>query len=184
MTAAIVLMLSSWAAMDSWALPIDDLTMSYFVNGLVVIACLLYFRRWKAREMDYFFPLLVIIYCLLIACFYAGYRPVSPQGIGFVIIAHCLTTYFNVTKRFFVTRGAQGATKFIIESLVLNGILILLFILAFFVLPPGNVLIQYGYNETLYYVAALMHFTSTLDFAGYSEKLRSISSSWKRRYSV
>ena len=160
LTFCVMTLLSSWLAMRVWDFEFNLIPLTIALNVLMAVSLWFYFSRIKLKEMDAFYPVFFCVYLIFSIMVYVGYHPSSFETFGFIVIAHYMTTYFNVTKKFHATRPAIART-FILESLFINGVFLLGFIAVHHWVGTNNLVYDVFYHPISFYVWTLMHFLTT-----------------------
>lgn len=170
LTVAMLLVLCTWLSMKIWNFEFDHmLHMVTVLNVLVVYATFLYLKSAKTTgQYEPFFPTVLVLYLFYISLEYSGNRPSGFYSFGFIVIAHYLTTYFNVTKSF-AKKSPEKAKTFIWESLAMNGLFLAGYFLIFHVFGTDNVVYTYAYDRITFYVWTVMHFVTTWNWAEYKD---------------
>lgn len=160
MTIAVMTLLCAWLSVQMWGVFIDIPLLILFLNILVIIACYSYYQARKDMTIDAFFPVMVLLYIAYVMLEYTGNRPVGFESFGFIVIAHYLSTYFNVFLSF-RSKAPGKASVFVRESILMNMAFLAGFIIVFNYLGTENALYDYVYHPISFYVWTVMHFLTT-----------------------
>lgn len=166
-------LIGPWLAMELWPFNLKGL-WSLNLNPLIpllssatlVVLASFFFIREQGKELELLFITLILVYILFCTLELLGMRPSGTQSFGLIVISHYLATYFNVYRSF--TRKGQGKQwVFIWESLGMNLLFLIGYVVIFSYAGKQNVVYDYVYHPISFYVWTLMHFITTIDFNKY-----------------
>lgn len=169
MTVALITVLCTWMSMRIWDFEVNMIQIIAVLNVFVAYAGFVYLKTARALGgYEPFFPTLALLYLAYISIEYSGHRPSGFETFGFIVIAHYMTTYFNVTKSFW-KKSPDKAKTFIKESFAMNGLFLAGYLLVFYVIGQDNALYTYAYDRISFYVWTVMHFITTWNWAEYRD---------------
>lgn len=170
LTLGIMLLLCAWLTGELFGPVINPHHLLPLLGIILIAAIILFVREQGTPKPEKLFITLVLVYCFFLGLELMHVRPKSYESFGFIVIAHYMTTYFNVFLNF-RKRDPRQAKVFALESLGMNLLFLSGYVLVYFVIGTGNLLFDYFYHPISFYVWTLMHFLTTMDFAYYAETI-------------
>tara|TARA_R110002073_G_scaffold312108_1_gene483401 strand:+ start:646 stop:1545 length:900 start_codon:yes stop_codon:yes gene_type:complete len=171
LTLGMILLLCAWLTRELFGPIVNPHQLLPLLTLMLIIAVVLFLREQGGLIFEKLFFTMTVVYCFFLLLELIYVRPKSYESFGFIVIAHYLTTYFNVFLSF-RNRDSQQARKFVLESLGMNLLFLSGYILVFHVIGMNNLLYDYFYHPISFYVWTLMHFLTTMDFTHYGEKIQ------------
>jgi|GEM_PF-4072003 len=170
LTLGMMLLLCTWLMRELFGPVINPHHLLPSLALILMAAIILSLREQATPKPEKLFVTLALVYCFFLGLEFLRIRPKSYESFGFIVIAHYLSTYFNVFLSF-KQKNPQHARIFFLESLGVNLLFLLGYVLVFFAIGTNNLLYDYFYHPISFYVWTLMHFLTTMDFAYYSESI-------------
>lgn len=171
LTLGMILLLCAWLTRELFGPVVNPHHLLPLLGLMLIIAIVLFVRDQGGIRPEKLFVTMVLVYGVFLFLELIRVRPMSYESFGFIVIAHYMTTYFNVFLNF-RRRDTEKARVFVLESMAMNLVFLSGYILVFHVIGMNNLLYDYVYHPISFYVWTLMHFLTTMDFAHYAEALQ------------
>ncbi|HTK85471.1 MAG TPA: hypothetical protein VL625_10340, partial [Patescibacteria group bacterium] len=163
---------TSWLYARLWdaQLNLPLLWIPVLITAAVAVGLFIYDRGKLEIEM-YFWSLLFMLLVLL-GLEVTGHRPVPVQILGFVVLAHYMTFYVHVVRRFWKQESKKKLKIFLAEGIASNAAFVGIFIVVMYVLNGHSIAYPYLFTPIAFYVWSLFHFITTFRPEDYKDALK------------